>query len=463
MIQSPESLADALVLVFTRGVSLAQWRELGLLEREWALYERIRPAYGRIVLVTHGGAEDVEIAGGLGGGVEVVCNERGVEPARYEGLVPGEIASRLAGADRVLVKTNQMQGGTLGLDIKDELRRRGIEAALIARGGYLWSRFEAAEHGACSAQALEAGEQERELCAGADLIVGTSLAMVGDLSWRHAIPRERIRLVPNYVVSDVPLAGLEGREPATILYAGQLVARKRVQLIVEAVAMLAEIGQRPARLSIIGDGSERAHLRDLARELGVDATFEARLPHRELLDRMARCTIYVQASALEGHPKTVLEAMATGAPVVVTDAPGLGGLVDHGITGLCFPADAGAIARGLVGLLDDPQWREAIGEAGAAAVRATYGLDRISRLELDGHREALRVASEASIAAPAPVRWSPALLSAGVEEMAGAWERSLGGFLRRLTPAQAAGFVARLRESLRRAQAQGGRDDSRAA
>jgi hypothetical protein len=58
-------IADALVLSFTRGVSLSDWRRLGLLGREWALYERLAPLYGVIVFVTGGGAEDRAIAAGL--------------------------------------------------------------------------------------------------------------------------------------------------------------------------------------------------------------------------------------------------------------------------------------------------------------------------------------------------------------------------------------------------------------
>ena len=344
-----QHVADALVLVFTRGLSLAQWEELGLLEREWALYERLAPAYDKILLITHGGEEDVRLASALGGNVRLVCNLEALETARYEATVPERVVRELGACKSVVVKTNQFKGGILGVSVSRALRARGVRTALVARGGYLWSRFEAAEHGPGSQEAMQAGQEERELCVAADLVVGSSAAMVGDLAWRYAISQDRAHLIPNFVPA--PRDAELKRDGKTVLYAGQLVARKRVHLIVEAVAMARTIAQCDVRLSVIGSGPEQAALEARASELGIDATFEPRLPHGDLLERMATCAVYVQASSLEGHPKTVIEAMSTGAPVVVTDAPGLGGVVVHGTTGLVFPGDASAIARGIAGIL----------------------------------------------------------------------------------------------------------------
>lgn len=424
-------IADALVVVFTRGLSLAQWASLGLMDREWALYERLGPAYKKILLITHGDAADAPIAERLGDHVVLVCNEDGLETAQYEATVPERVSGALAGCTSAVVKTNQFQGGTLGVGVTRALRERGVATGFVARGGYLWSRFEATAHGPASAQAMEAGDQEREVCAAADVIVGTSLAMVGDLSWRYAIARDRVRLIPNYVLAETP-DDPPKRDGQTVLYAGQLVARKRVDLVIDAVAMASTIAQREIRLSIIGEGPEQDALEAKAREAGVDATFEKRLAHRELVQRMSTCAVYVQASSLEGHPKTVIEAMSTGAPVIVTDAPGLGGMVTHGTTGLVFPDDATAIARGIAGVLEDPQWAQAMGEAAQSTTLMRYAITKIITQEHEAHRAAMEIAGDGAALGAAPVRWDAGLLNADVIEQVGAWERSLRGFARRL-------------------------------
>ena len=383
-------IADAFVLTFTSGMSLRDWFDLGLLEREWALYQRLEERYGRIVLVTYGSAEDEAMADKVGTNVKVICNREGLEDAKYAAQVPGLVSRALAKDDSVVVKTNQMMGGEIAIDIVRTLRKEGKRVGLVARGGYLWSRFEAVELGSSADEAISAGSRERDLCIAADIVVGTSIAMTGDLAWRHGLDPDRTLLVPNYVLPETPMRESDERELSTILYAGQLIKRKRVDLLIRSVALLNEIGTE-ATLSIIGGGVERASLKALALELGIDARFESRVPHKQLLERMSRCTIYSQASSLEGHPKTVLEAMATGAAVVITNAPGLGRVVHHGLTGLVMPPEPEALARGFEGLLGDSAWRDAMGCAARESVRQSFGLEHVLALETNAHQMAIEI------------------------------------------------------------------------
>jgi glycosyltransferase involved in cell wall biosynthesis/SAM-dependent methyltransferase len=436
-------IADAFVLTFTAGMSLRDWLELGLLDREWALYQRLEDCYDRIILVTYGKACDAPMAAKLGKNVEIICNREELEHAAYAAQVPGLVAKALANATSAVVKTNQMMGGEIAVEITQTLRKEGKRVGLVARGGYLWSRFEAVESGPSASQAINAGSRERDLCLAADVVVGTSIAMTGDLAWRHGLDRERTLLVPNYVLPKTPVRESNEREQSTILYAGQLIQRKRVDLLIESVALLKEIGTE-ATLSIVGEGAQRDNLEAMAKEQGIDARFEPRLPHDQLLERMSRCTIYAQASSLEGHPKTVLEAMATGAAVVITNAPGLGRVVHHGLTGLVMPPEAEALARGIEGLLGDPAWRDAMGSAARESVRKTYGLDHVLSLEMDAHRMAIEIAGEEVSCPIIPVRWEPGLLESSVKDAARSWANSLHGFAKRLDPKKRAEFLMAL-------------------
>ncbi|MCH7960781.1 MAG: glycosyltransferase [Planctomycetes bacterium] len=436
-------IADAFVLTFTSGISLRSWADMGLLEREWALYRRLESHYGRILLVTYGSSEDEAMAASLGPNVEAVCNHDGLDSAAYIARVPRLVAERLRDAGTVVVKTNQMMGGEAAIEITRNLRQSGKRVGFVARGGYLWSRFEAVELGSSTDEAIHAGSRERELCLAADVVVGTSIAMTGDLSWRHGLDPDRTLLVPNYVLPEAPVRDSHERDARTILYAGQLIKRKRVDLLIEAVAQLKELGTETT-LSIIGEGPERGRLQILADERGIDARFELRIPHTQLLERMSRCTIYAQVSALEGHPKTVLEAMSTGAAVVLTDSPGLGRVVQHGLTGLVMLPQPEAIARAFEGLVGDGAWRDAMGTAGRESVTRAFGLDHVLRLEMGAHRMALEVAGENCGTPVWPVRWDPELLDADVAGAAEAWSRSLHGFAKRLDAKKRAAFLMAL-------------------
>ncbi|MCB9845774.1 MAG: glycosyltransferase [Phycisphaeraceae bacterium] len=432
-------IADALVLTLTRGVSLQEWERLGLIERERALIDRLAPHYRRVLLVTGGGNDDAHVSSRHNLSAEVVCG--GASP---NGNLAAEVAERLGGAASAVVRTNQLEGASLAVSIARQMREVGTRTGLIIRGGYLWSRFVAADLGADSIQARDAAAEEQEACQAADLVIGTTPSMVSDLAWRYGLGPDWIRVIPNFV----ELNSAEPRTPRhdSVLYAGQLVARKRVDLLIEAVARIR--GDVQVTLSIIGDGPERTSLERLAAERGVRATFESRVPHPELRARMRSCAVYAQCSALEGHPKTVLEALSEGAAVLVTDSAGLGDVIEDGVTGLRVRADAVQIARALEKLIRDPTLRGRLGNAARHWAEATVSLDRVIDQETAAHRTALDRSGSGYGGVASCVRWQPDLVHADPRLAAAEFDRSAGGLARRLPPRDRAVFLMALDSAL---------------
>lgn len=390
------SIADSLVLVLTEGMSLGAWQESGLLTREWALYAELLKRYRRLVVVSYAGASDQAlldslVSDGDRSRVVLVCNDMGLPIEPYKASVPGRVRIACQAMSSVVVKTNQMQGGDLAVPIVQALREAGLQVGLIARGGYLWSRFVAYEHGPESLRARECARREETLCRHADMVVGTTDEMVQDLSWRYGLDPLQTAMIPNYVLTDRPASESCERERGLLLYAGQLVARKRVDVLIRALAQMSPELRSRLRLEIYGSGPDERRLKLLAQELAAPVHFRPRILHDELLARMGACLIYLQASELEGHPKTVIEAMAAGAPVVVADAPGLGSVVQHGVTGLRCSPEPDQFRHAIEELLSDEDWRDALGSAASASVRAMYGLPKILTQEVAAHRKALAI------------------------------------------------------------------------
>ena len=392
-------IADALVVVFTYGVSLRTWLDTGGISRELALYEAIADRYGKIILFTYGGPGDQQI---LNDSISperrekfsAVCNATRMDTAQYSANAPSLIRAALPDAQRVVIKTNQMAGGHIAARITQHLRSFGVKAGLVARGGYLWSRMTAYEHGPHSKQAGDAAAIERELCSVADLVVGTTQGMIEDLAWRYLLDPSLTRLIPNYIiVPDEAPKSAEERVPGLVLYAGQLVRRKRVDVLIDAIAELDAEVREKVTLEIVGDGPELESLSAQAQQRQVPVVFRGRLPHAELTARMRECSLYVQASELEGHPKTVLEAMSAGAAVIVANSPGLGEVVMHGATGLRVSLDSEAFSRAISEMLNDADWRDALGAGAARMIHATLGLNAIVPKELEAHQYALHHAT----------------------------------------------------------------------
>jgi glycosyltransferase involved in cell wall biosynthesis len=117
-----------------------------------------------------------------------------------------------------------------------------------------------------------------------------------------------------------------------------------------------------ARLVIVGDGPEMESLRTLARTLGVEEVTRFCGYRSDVPEVFANLDLLVLSSDTEGLPNVVLEAMATGVPVVATAVGGTPEVVEHGVTGLLVPAgDEAALAAAIV---------EAFARPGAAADRA---------------------------------------------------------------------------------------------
>jgi glycosyltransferase involved in cell wall biosynthesis len=199
-----------------------------------------------------------------------------------------------------------------------------------------------------------------------DRIVVVPLGL--DLDPMQAAPARRGELRAELgLAPGTPLVGIVAR----------LVPVKAHETFLQVARDLAPV--RPdAVFLIVGDGERRGALEAMARELGVGDRVRF-LGWRADLDRLyADLDVVVLTSKNEGSPVALIEAMAAGRPVVSTRAGGVEDVVADGVTGRVVPVgDAGAIARAVVGLLDDPEEAARLGEAARASVVARFGSQRL--------------------------------------------------------------------------------------
>lgn len=178
--------------------------------------------------------------------------------------------------------------------------------------------------------------------------------------------------------------------PAELLFAGRLVERKGVHVLLEA---LARLPASLARLSVVGEGAMRASLEARARELGVAdrVTFHGFVPGDELARRFAGCDVFVLPAVIdakgdvEGLGVVLVEALSYGRPVVASRAGGIVDIVRHEETGLLVPpGEPGALADALRRLLEDPALAAELAERGRAHVRERFSwpgiIDRLEAL-----------------------------------------------------------------------------------
>jgi glycosyltransferase involved in cell wall biosynthesis len=127
-----------------------------------------------------------------------------------------------------------------------------------------------------------------------------------------------------------------------------------------------------AAITLVGDGPERRSLRALCRDLCLrNVTFTGPVPQADIHRQYAAADLYVQTPAFDNMPGSVIEAFASGLPVVSTDVGGVPTILKHGVHGLLGPHDDdAAIAAHLVRLLEAPDYARQLAAAAFATCAA---------------------------------------------------------------------------------------------
>ena len=238
-------------------------------------------------------------------------------------------------------------------------------AALIAKGLFMPSLSLVYRHGNTFSQEAPTLDSRllRYFLPFSDAIITISSGATDDFKRSFPNVSPLVRYVPNAVVTpDIaeqaasPVDHPWFNDPArpVVLSVARLAPQKDHATLLRAFAEV--VRSRPARLVILGEGSERTKLTRLTRELGISPSVQFPGDIRPAFPYMAKARVFVLSSAWEGLSMALLEAMACGTPVVSTDCPyGPGEILEGGKWGrLVPPGDWRSLASAILETLDAP-------------------------------------------------------------------------------------------------------------
>lgn len=167
-------------------------------------------------------------------------------------------------------------------------------------------------------------------------------------------------------------------KPRFLMIARLLVSKGVREYVAAAQQVSAE---RPdcdfALAGFLDPGPDGVSAEELARWQTQGIRYLGRLD--DIRPAMADASVYVLPSYREGTPRTVLEAMAMGRPVITTDAPGCRETVTDGVNGLLVPSrNAEALARAMLNMAGDPARRTRMGTAGRSLALSRYSVDHVT-------------------------------------------------------------------------------------
>lgn len=197
------------------------------------------------------------------------------------------------------------------------------------------------------------------------------------------------------------MLGLNEKD-TVITYMGRLGPEKNLAFLLRSFAGVAKTCP-PVKLLIIGDGPERDNLEDRVQYMGIDerVCFTGMIPYPELPDYLRLADFFATASVTEVHPLSVIEAMASGLPVVGIRSPGISDTVQDGITGLLAPEEDIAVFTAiLTRMVMQPEMRQEMATNARRAAEAFAIENTIPLL----HEQYQKLVSQSRGTEPEPTR-----------------------------------------------------------
>ena len=187
---------------------------------------------------------------------------------------------------------------------------------------------------------------------------------------------EKVTVIPNMIREDMflPPAIPRSHDPCAFLWAGRLEHVKGVDVLLEAVSRMQERVNGEFIVRLAGRGSLRTELEERARKLGVEerVRFLGRISREEMQKEMQQASCFVLPSRYEAFGAVLVEAMATGLPVIATRSGGPGYIVTPETGILVEPEDAGQLADAMIRVMGFPD---------------AYPADRIRSLAMERYGE----------------------------------------------------------------------------
>jgi glycosyltransferase involved in cell wall biosynthesis len=212
-----------------------------------------------------------------------------------------------------------------------------------------------------------------------DWVVGICDATVNNLKILHTIPARKIVRIYNGVapLRRVPPEKCPSKSGFTLLYVGRLAPVKNHTLLFKAFR-LALLSRPDLRLWMVGDGSERKALEQLASELNILSQVTFWGQQMDVAPFFSAADVFIMSSMSEGLPMSVLQAFSLGIPAIVTDVGGMAEIVRLSQGGLSVPeADALNMSAAILTLSESDADRKQLSVNSEKAFYNRFMLERM--------------------------------------------------------------------------------------
>lgn len=369
----------SLILFFTGGVSLKTWAEVGNLEREIELYKRLSEKLKDINMVTYGGKGDRVYAKNLGE-INLLSTNWFNNPKRTILHLLLKFLQQIYKSD--ILKTNQIPGSEIPIWIKKYFNKK-----LIVRCGYLHSYF--IKNQSKDQETINKAIQlEKKAFSCADMGIVTSSWQRDIVIKRYNIEPAKIKVIPNYVVTNVFKPHPEIQKKYDLIFVGRSGNQKNISNLLKSIQYL-KTKNKNISLLMIGGCCKNSEIKEVVNQYRVNVTFKGNVPNFTLPNLLNQAKVFILPSHYEGHSKVLLEAMSCGLPCIGSDVSGIREGIEYMKTGYLCKTDFKSIANAIETILSDDLLQKKIGENAREYILKKYSINKILEMELEIIKEVI--------------------------------------------------------------------------
>ena len=355
------------LLLFTYEMSLKSWHESGLLNREIKLYKELQKNKDiKYTFITYGDEEDLTFSNKLEN-INIIPLYKDLKYFKnkyirflYSFTFPYYLKRLKINPD--LIKTNQLNGVWIAIIYKLISR-----TPLLIRTGYDMFLFKVKERKYIKSLFAYLITQLGIIFSNYYLV--SSKSDLRFITKKYFFTKNKILLRPNWVNIPKHTKPIDKRSENTLLSVGRLEEQKNYPQLINAFENTKFL------LNIVGSGTKEKELKSLAKKKNTNCNFLGNIEHNKLLEIYSEYKIFITATLYEGHPKTILEAMANGCVVVAPNIDNISEIIDGDLNGILFDPNNDNLLRLVKAIIEDNEKMDNISNNSISYVKKYFSLE----------------------------------------------------------------------------------------